>query len=171
MRSRSVSLTLAALAALTIAGSLYGNRDRYDRADFRAFYSWWSEYRAGIDPWQPSSAALKTDAPEHPISTFCDNTPGWVVLLSPFGALPERVSYWIWTGATVLSACRIVTPSMSTCTFGPIVSTGQSQVAVPQPVGWPRLPPSVGCLMPGAGRTISGAEEVVAGVLTVQLPT
>jgi glycosyl transferase family 87 len=108
MRSRSVSLTLAALAALTIAGSLYGNRDRYDRADFRAFYSWWSEYRAGIDPWQPSQVALKTDAPEHPISSFCDNTPGWVVLLSPFGALPERVSYWIWITCQLLALITTV---------------------------------------------------------------
>jgi Glycosyltransferase family 87 len=94
--ARRATLGLVALALIALGASLYGNRDRFDRADFRLYYAWWSEWREGINPWQPSQAALRLDAPGHPVVGYCDYTPFWVIALSPFGWPAEHTAYWIW---------------------------------------------------------------------------
>ncbi len=94
-RLRNLAWIPALVAAAVICVSLYGNRARYSRADFRQYYSWWSEFRAGVDPWLPEAS------PEQVTRGgigFCDWTPAYVTFLSPFALLPQRAAYWLWQG-------------------------------------------------------------------------
>lgn len=100
---------LLAVVVIALAAALYGNRSRWDRADFDLYYSWWSEIRRGIDPWSPPHGAVLASTLAHPTEGFCDNTPFLVVALSPFAVIPWHTAYWLWMavqiallGATVI---------------------------------------------------------------------
>jgi len=98
---------LALLAIAAVGASLYGNRERYDRADFRLYYAWWAEFRHGIDPWQPLANAPTPGMASGMMVSYCNYTPGYVVLLSPFALFAQRTAYWLWLvlqlGSLILS--------------------------------------------------------------------
>ncbi len=96
MLSRYGPIAAGLLATVALVASLYGNRERYHRADFQLYYAWWSEFRSGLNPYRLPRSVIASAIPGGTIAGFCNYTPAFVVLLSPLAALAQQPAYWTW---------------------------------------------------------------------------
>jgi Glycosyltransferase family 87 len=100
-------IAAAALAAVLATGALAHHllslKDRYTRVDFRIFYAWWVEYSSGQDPWIPILAQTEV-RPGLKRPHFCNYTPVFVEVFSPFARLGQRTAWRIWEAAQLVFA-------------------------------------------------------------------
>jgi Glycosyltransferase family 87 len=123
---RLVPMALVLLVAIGIGAAMYGNRSRWNSADFRIYYAWWSEFQRGIDPWNPPAGMRDLANPLNPAVSYCDYTPFYVIVFSPFAGVAQHPSYWLWMSlqvgalgfAMVLLIRELGPPATSSTIFG-----------------------------------------------------
>jgi glycosyl transferase family 87 len=92
-----IACGLIVCAGCVLALSLYKNRDRYDKPDFRSYYANALLLRNGGNPWKPSDiiSSLAQSAGRN-AAVAVRYPPAFYLLLSPLTFLEKRTAYWIW---------------------------------------------------------------------------
>ncbi|HEV2170174.1 MAG TPA: glycosyltransferase family 87 protein [Candidatus Binatus sp.] len=95
---------LAIVATLSFTQRIRAVTHRYDDVDFAFFYSWWTEFSMGGDPWQPTTTKSELRPGLERVG-YCNNTPFFVAEFSPLSRLDQKSSFWVWL--TLLMLCVV----------------------------------------------------------------
>jgi len=97
----AAAVLLAIFAALSVAQRIRAASHRYNEVDFVIFYSWWTDYSSGGDPWvvQPAKTELR---PGLERERDCNYPPFFVEIFSPLARLDQKTAFWIWEAGQML---------------------------------------------------------------------
>ncbi len=107
---------LALAAALTLAITMYGNRDRYDGRDFSRYYERALALRTGGNPWRARPRAhAGARAGREFVFAY---PPAFFLLMSPLTRLPQKAAYWTWQTVQIVSLAAALWLALSE--LGPV---------------------------------------------------
>ncbi len=82
---------------ISIGHALYESRTRYDQMAFGTYFTWWSQFNHGLNPWRLG----------------CNYTPFFIVAFAPLANLDQRLAYWIWQALQVTALLVVLALAFS----------------------------------------------------------